>query len=430
MELLLLGIYSFFVWLIFIKLKWLPWNTATQVIVVIIPVVGIAALILLLNIFAPSSADVRVYKYTIPIVSQVRGRVLEVPVVEGNVLVKKGDVLFRVDPTPYQLEVNTLEAQLANAQGSQRELEESVTGARAKIAETRGAIEQAASRTREVSARLDLARKRVDQYRELAGTGAGNRFDLERATADVQELEGQLAAARSAETQARAGEGQAIASERQIQQKLGAKSKGEFAQVAQIRAQLENAKWLLGETTTRSPCDCYVINLQLRPGAFVAGLPLNPVMTLVEAEGQVVAMFNQNELHQVAPGNEAEFALNTLPGRIIKGEGRLGHLGAGAGTAPGERHHPDDRHDGDAARPVRGQVRHRRARQGDLPRGRRRRPCSDLHRPPARGAHPPHGDPPRRVVHELPDSQAALNSWARFARSWRWRSRRRSPAVR
>ena len=320
MELLLLGIYSFFVWLIFIKLKWLPWNTATQVIVVIIPVVAITALILLLNIFAPSSADVRVYKYTIPIVSQVRGRVLEVPVVEGNVLVKKGDVLFRVDPTPYQLEVNTLEAQLANAQGSQRELEESVTGARAKIAETRGAIEQAASRTREVSARLDLARKRVDQYRELAGTGAGNRFDLERATADVQELEGQLAAARSAETQARAGEGQAIASERQIQQKLGAKSKGEFAQVAQIRAQLENAKWLLGETTTRSPCDCYVINLQLRPGAFVAGLPLNPVMTLVEAEGQVVAMFNQNELHQVAPGNEAEFALNTLPGRIIKGK--------------------------------------------------------------------------------------------------------------
>jgi len=319
MELILLGIYSFFVWLIFIKLKWLPWNTATQVIVVIIPVVGLAALILLLNIFAPSSSDLRVYKYTIPIVSQVKGRVLEVPVVEGNVLVKKGDVLFRIDPTPYQLDVNTLEAQLANAQGSQRELEESEKGAKAKIAETRGAIEQAASRTREVSAKLDLARKRVQQYRELAASGAGNKFDLERAETDVQELNGQLAAARSAEAQARAGEGQAIASERQIQQKLGAKSKGEFAQVAQIRAQLDNAKWLLGETTTRSPCDCYVINLQLRPGAFVAGIPLNPVMTLVEAEGQVVAMYNQNELHQVAPGNEAEFALKTIPGRIIKG---------------------------------------------------------------------------------------------------------------
>src|SRR5688500_19680393 len=98
MELILLGIYSFSVWLIFIKLKWLPWNAATQVTVVIIPVVGLAALILLLNIYAPSSSDERVYKYTIPIVWQVEGRLLEVPGQEGNVLVRRGDVLLRVHP--------------------------------------------------------------------------------------------------------------------------------------------------------------------------------------------------------------------------------------------------------------------------------------------------------------------------------------------
>jgi len=294
MEILLLGIYSFFVWLIFIKLKWLPWNIATQVIVVIIPVVGLSATILLLNIFAPSSADVRVYKYTVPIVSQVRGRVIEVPIEEGNRLVKKGEVLFRIDPTPYQLDVNILEAQLVNA--------------------------QAASRTREVQAKLALARKRAEQYRELVKTGAGNRFDLERAETEVNELEGQLAAARSAEVQARASEGQAVSSERQIGQKLGATLKGEFAQVAQIRAQLENAKWLLDQTTTQSPCDCYVVNLALRPGGFVAGLPINPVMTLVEADGQVIAFYNQNELHKVEPGNEVEFSLKTMPGKIIKGK--------------------------------------------------------------------------------------------------------------
>ena len=320
MEVLLLGIYSFFVWLIFIKLKWLPWNTGTQVTVVIIPIVALGTTILLLNIYAPSSSDVRVYKYTIPIVSQVRGRVIEVPVEEGNRLVKKGEVLFRIDPTPYALEVNTLEAQLANAQGSQREVEESQKGARAKIDETRGAIAAATSRTREISAKLALARTRVEQYRELVATGAGNRFDLERAMADVQELESQLAAARSAEVQARASEGQAIAGERQIQQKLGARSKGEYAQVAQIRAQLENAKWELDQTTTRSPCDCYVVNLQLRPGGFVGGAAASQVMTLVEADGQVVALYHQNELHQVKPGNEVEFALKTMPGKIVKGK--------------------------------------------------------------------------------------------------------------
>ena len=318
MEAILLAIYSFFVWLIFIKLKWLPWNTVSQVTVVIIPIVAIAALILLLNIFAPSSADVRVFKYTVPIVSQVRGRVIEVPVEEGNRLVRKGDVLFKIDPTPYQLEINNLAAQLANAAGSQRELEESLKGARGKVAEARGAIGQAVARTREVSARTDLARTRVAQNRELVASGAGSRFDLEQAEANLKELEGQTDAARSVEAQARAAQVQALASEQQIQQKLGARVNGEFAQVAQIRAQLENARWQLEQTVTRSPCDCYVVNLQLRPGAFVAGIPFNAVMTLVEAEGQLVALFNQNELHQVRPGDEAEVSLTTQPGRIIK----------------------------------------------------------------------------------------------------------------
>lgn len=306
MEALLLAIYSFFVWLIFIKLKWLPWNTKTQVIVVIIPIVGMAALILLLNIFVPSSSDVRVFKYTVPIVSQVKGRVIEVPVEEGNRLVKKGDVLFKVDSTPYQLDVNNLEAQLANAAASQRELEESLKGAR-------GTVDQATARMREVNARLELARTRVAQNRELVATGAGNKFDLEQAVTNLKELEGQSDVARATQVQA-------VAGEQQIKQKLGAKVNGEFAQVAQIRAQLENARWELDQTVTRSPCDCHVINLQLRPGAFVAAFPIAAVMTLVEAQGQVVTLYHQNELHQVQPGNEAEFSLYTHPGRIIKGK--------------------------------------------------------------------------------------------------------------
>src|SRR5512145_2461863 len=178
MEVLILGIYSFFVWLIFIKLKWLPWNTATQVTVVIIPIVGLSATILALNVFAPSSSDLRVVKYQVPIVSQVRGRVIEVPVEEGNRLVKKGEILFRIDPTPYQFEVDMLEAQLVGMQGSQREFEEQAKGAQAKI-------EESLNRVTEVSARLSLTRKRVEQYRELAKSGAGSRFDLETAEADA-----------------------------------------------------------------------------------------------------------------------------------------------------------------------------------------------------------------------------------------------------
>src|SRR4030095_4181275 len=111
MEVLLLGIYSFFVWLIFIKLKLLPWTPPWKVGVAIFPVVCIAILLLLLNIVAPTTTDVRVVNYVVPVVSQVRGRVTEVPV-ENNRPVKKGDVLFKVDPTPYENEVHSLEAKL------------------------------------------------------------------------------------------------------------------------------------------------------------------------------------------------------------------------------------------------------------------------------------------------------------------------------
>jgi multidrug resistance efflux pump len=290
MEILLLGIYSFFVWLIFIKLKWLPWNTVSQVTVVIIPIVALTALILSLNVFAPSSHDVRVFKYTVPIVSQVRGRVIEVPIEEGNRLVHKGDVLFRVDPTPYQLTVNALQAQLIGAEGGVGSLKEQLASA--------------AGNTAALRVRIELARKRVEQNRQLTTTGAGNRFDLEQAESDVRNLEAQRSTA--------------VANEAQIQAQLAAVVDGDIASIAKIKADLANAQWDLDQTTVVSPCDCYVINLQLRPGAFVAALPVAPVMTLVEAEGEVVALFYQNELHQVAPGDEAEFTLLTYPGRIIK----------------------------------------------------------------------------------------------------------------
>jgi multidrug resistance efflux pump len=317
MEVMLLAIYSAIVWFVFIKMKWLPWNTGTQVAVVIIPIVALTAMILVLNVVAPSTADVRVIKYVINVVPQVRGRVIEVPV-EPNRPVKKGDVLFRIDPTPYELAVRTLDAQLANTVASSKELDEQLAGAKGKVAETRSSIEQADARVREVQTRLGLARMRVRQNRELVATGAGDRFALEKAETDAAELEAQLDTARGAAAQARAGEVQATASERQVRQRMAGKFDNEYAPVAQIRAQLENAKWELSQTTVVAPADGYAINVQLRPGSFTTAFPITPAMTFVEETYQVIALYAQNELHQVEPGNEAEFTLNAHPGRVIK----------------------------------------------------------------------------------------------------------------
>lgn len=291
MEVLILSIYAFFVWLIFIKLKWLPWNTVTQVIVIVIPIVGLSATILLLNVYAPSTPDVRVINYVVQVVPQVRGRVIEVPV-EGNRPVKKGTVLFRIDPTPYEIDVRVLEAKLANAEG----------GLVGQNEQLRAAVSQTTS----IRAKLALARERVKQNSELAHTGAGDRFSLEEATTNLQELEAQLRSK--------------LADEARIRAQLDAVVGQDQAEVAEIKASLERARWELTQTTFRAPSDGTVINLQLRPGQMATALGALPVMTFVENKYQVIALFQQNELHQVRPGDEAEIALLTYPGRIIKAQ--------------------------------------------------------------------------------------------------------------
>lgn len=331
MEVLLLGIYSFFVWLIFIKLKWLPWTTPWKVAVFIFPVVAIAVMLLALNIYAPATSEVRVIKYVVPIVSQVRGRVVSVPV-ENNRPVKKGDVLFSIDPTPYQNEVNSLQAQLSAGEarvGADREklaqVQAKLTDAQSSEQQLKEQLNQAQGQIESVIASMDLARKRVAQNTELVASGAGNRFDLEQAQTNVSEFTAQLASARAQEQQVRA--------------KLDGRVKGDLASVAQVKAEvataaaqvkvseadaattqakLDNARWDLSQTKVLAPGNGTMVNVMLRPGYFVAGIPFNEVMTYVDNEYQIYALFNQNELHAVEAGNEAEITLDTYPGRIIK----------------------------------------------------------------------------------------------------------------
>src|SRR6187397_2513394 len=147
MEAILLAIYALLVWLIFIKFKLLPWTTPWKIGVAIFPVVAMAVVILLLNIFAPTTSDVRVVKYVVPIVPGVRGRVTEVPV-ENNRPVKKGDVLFKIDLTPYQSEVTSLEAQLVSAEAK-------VGADQARLNEVQAKLPDAASSERELNEQLN-----------------------------------------------------------------------------------------------------------------------------------------------------------------------------------------------------------------------------------------------------------------------------------
>jgi multidrug resistance efflux pump len=317
MEALLLGIYSFFVWLIFIKFKWLPWTTPWKVTVVIIPVVGLTALILVLNVVAPSTNDVRVFKYTVQVIPQVRGRVIEVPV-EPNRLVKKGELLFRIDPTQYQNELAVAKATLAANEAKLAQAAANLVDASAGARQLQEQLKSTNAQVRALQPRLDLAKTRVRQNRELVATGAGDRFALEQAEANVLDLEAQIATA--------------SANEAQVAQKLAGQVNGEQASVAaaranlaiakaqvdQARADVAQAQWNLDQTAMYAPANGYAINVQLRPGSFLVAAPFAPAMSFVEEEYQVIALYTQNELVNVEPGNHAEIALPTYPGQVIK----------------------------------------------------------------------------------------------------------------
>lgn len=305
MEIILLGIYSFIAWLIFFKFKWLPWNITSQVITVTIPVICLAILILFMNIVAPSSHDVRAMNYVIPIVPRVTGQVTEVPI-EPNRPIKKGDVLFKLDPAPFAAEVRAIEAKLAQdkvnlitAEAAERGLDEKLKNAVAK--------KQA------IIARLDLAKKRVEQFGQLADAGAGRRADLEQSQAEVANLESEIIAAE--------------ATALEVQQKISARTAtGEIdevaaakAQIAKSEADLENARYDLEGTTHLAPANGRVANLALRPGVRATQFATMPVMSYIEEDDPWLLMFfHQNELRYVNPGDEAEIFVETYPGRIIK----------------------------------------------------------------------------------------------------------------
>jgi multidrug resistance efflux pump len=332
MEILLLGIYSFFAWLVFFKFKWLPWNIVTQVITITLPIIGLTVLILVLNIVAPSSHDVRVINYVVPINPPVRGLVTEVPI-EPNQPIKKGDVMFRIDPAPFEIAVQNyaaqvlrLQTQLITAEANSRNLQEQ--------------LKSSTGQKDAIQSQLTLARLRMKQFQELADSGAGNRFDFEQAAADVRNLEGQLAST--------------VAGEAQSREKLAARTPdgdqdevaSVKAQIAAAEAQLADAKWQLSQTTYYAPADGTVVALNLRPGAMAVPLPMAPAMNFVEDEQWIIAIYHQNEVRKIKPGQEAEVAFKMYPGRIVKckvdsimwataqGQLPIGSMNPAGGVAP------------------------------------------------------------------------------------------------
>jgi multidrug resistance efflux pump len=350
MEMLMMMTYTAFCWAVF-KIFKLPLNKWTVPTAILGGVVLIALVLMVMNYNHPYTTLVREYFVTTPIVPDVQGQVVEVPV-EANRPLKEGDVLFRIDPAPYQYEVDRLEAALADATSGAAQLEERLRAAEAATAQARSniltaeseygrqareALEQARAAIAQIQAQLELAREQYDRYQRLLSTDAVAQMDFDRAKRNFESAQAQLSQAQAAERQAaeklesggdrvqaaREQLGIAEAQQREARLAFEAESGGVNPKVRQITAELDRARWNLDQTTVRAPTDGFVTQLLLRPGMMAVSLPLRPAMTFIHTTAPndrvLVGAFWQNSLQRLEPGDDVEVIYRAVPGRVFKG---------------------------------------------------------------------------------------------------------------
>ncbi|WP_038177435.1 MULTISPECIES: HlyD family secretion protein [Vibrio] len=291
MDLLLILTYTAICITIFKVFK-IPLNKWTVPTAVLGGVVLIGTLILLMNYNHPFTQIGNQVYSTTPIVSGVRGRVVEVSV-QANKPLKQGDVLFKIDPIPYQAEVAKKQAQIKEASQSALGLESSLQ-------------EALASKAKAVAER-DKAKREFDRYQRGYDKGAFTE----------QQLDTRRQAYKAAESTVNVANTKIERAQLALESEIG----GENTTVARLIEELRQAEFNLEQTIVRAPTDGFATQLALRPGVMAVPLPLAPVMTYVHQEDiYYTAAFRQNSLQRLEPGYEAEFVFRALPGKVFKGE--------------------------------------------------------------------------------------------------------------
>ncbi len=235
----------------------------------------------------------RVLTRAIQVIPNVSGQVVEIPVKPETPL-NKGDVLFRIDPVPFEIALSAAKAQLIQ------------TEAQAK--QDIDALKNAEAQLRQAEVALTLAQSLYDDDEKLVQSGTISENRLER-------RERNLETAVAAVDQAKAAVSRA-------ETELGAVTEdGVVAKVATAKSNLDQAVWNLEQTEVRAPSEGYVTNLALSVGQRVTNLPLAPAMVYVDTSDKaLIVNIQQIYLRHLENGQTVELAIKTNPGEVITGK--------------------------------------------------------------------------------------------------------------
>jgi multidrug resistance efflux pump len=259
------------------------------VLFVLLVIAALVAYYVLSDRHTPFTTDAYVQAYVIQVAPRIEGQVVLVRVRE-NQAVKKGDLLFEIDRRPFQHRVDLLIAKRVEAVQQVAQLDADLSAAKAEdarlVAEEAYAREVHGQEKAIYKQEATTDRKYLDAIQKYKAAQAA----LERSRAQV----------------------------RKVEQALAARVGAEHALVAEVEAQLAEARLNLDWTRIYAPANGYVTNVQLREGSYVhVGIP---VLTCIDGDQWwVVANFRENSLENVRPGQRVGLTFNTYPGRIFAG---------------------------------------------------------------------------------------------------------------
>jgi multidrug resistance efflux pump len=239
------------------------------------------------ELYTPLTTDAYVQAHVIQVAPQVGEKVIRVHVREGD-RVKAGMVLFELDPKLFEQKVALLEAKLVEAAHQVKQLEAGHAAAQADHERLLAEADYAASVYRQEQAIFKAESTTERRYLDA--------LQKNRAS--------QAAVRQAANTVLRAEEA------------LNARIEGEHTLIAQVKAQLAEARLNLAYTRVQAPCDGVVTDLQLREGAYVhTG---QAAMTLIDtSRWLIVANFRESSLARLREGQPARIALRGAPGQLF-----------------------------------------------------------------------------------------------------------------
>ena len=269
--------------------------------------------IMFADVSIPMTPHSMVQRPVITVAPRVSGEVTQVAV-QNNQRVTQGEVLFTIDPTDYELEVEKARLALREAQQENDTLTAQLAQAQATITE----------------ARVNLAEMQREHKRlkSLAGRDLVSDQEVDQMASKVDAAKAQLTAANE--------------NKHTLKVKLGEDGQQNLRlQVAQN--QLRLAELALARTEVRAPADGIVSNLQLNKG--IQAQANQSLLSLVTADNErIAADFREKSLTHIDQQAEALVVFDAMPGQVFTGSLASRDYGVSQGqlSANGQLATPDD----------------------------------------------------------------------------------------